>query len=177
MRHGKAKFQTKQLIALALYYLMLKKSFDDITVKDICLKAGISRMTFYRYYDKKEDIFVEYCDARFEEFFSTIRSVSIPTMADFLLYVFTFFKRYSRQLMTLKKAGKEELLIPQFTSYVSYILAKIKSIKEQTRLIGKYTAGFLAGGFFNILIIWLDEGMKESPEQMRDSVMFIIKSK
>ena len=51
------KASTKSLISLALYALMLKHDYDTITVKDICSKAGISRMSFYRYFSKKDDIF------------------------------------------------------------------------------------------------------------------------
>ena len=64
--------RTKLLISLALYQLMFKYEYDDISVKDICDKARISRMSFYRYFTCKDDIFINYCDERFEEFFSSL---------------------------------------------------------------------------------------------------------
>ena len=66
------KATTKSLISLALYALMLKTDYDNITVKDICERAGVSRMSFYRYFSKKDDIFIDFCDERFEEFYSDI---------------------------------------------------------------------------------------------------------
>ena len=66
MRKAKRKTNTKDLISLALYALMHKCEYDEISVKDICAKAGVSRMSFYRYYRMKDDIFITYCDERFE---------------------------------------------------------------------------------------------------------------
>ena len=67
------KHSTKDYITIALYYLMSKYDYDSITVTDICSKARVSRMSFYRYFNNKEDIFINYCDERFEEFFTSIR--------------------------------------------------------------------------------------------------------
>ena len=73
MSNRKAKNKTKGLISLALYSLLLRKNYEDISVKEICERAGVSRMSFYRYYNKKDDIFVDYCDARFEEFYEGVK--------------------------------------------------------------------------------------------------------
>ena len=64
------KHSTKDYITIALYYLMSKKDYESTTVTDICNKARVSRMSFYRYFNNKEDIFINYCDERFEEFFN-----------------------------------------------------------------------------------------------------------
>ena len=60
------KHSTKDYITIALYYLMSKKDYESTTVTDICNKARVSRMSFYRYFNNKEDIFINYCDERFE---------------------------------------------------------------------------------------------------------------
>ena len=67
---NKTRHKTKDNISLAVYVLMLKRPYEEISVKEICERAGVSRMSFYRYYNNKEDIFVDYCDERFEDFYS-----------------------------------------------------------------------------------------------------------
>ena len=53
--------KTKHMIKSAMLNLMKKKSFNKITVKEICDNAFTSRITFYTYYENKnelvEDIF------------------------------------------------------------------------------------------------------------------------
>ena len=60
MSNKKARIKTKNLISLGLYSLMLRHNYDEISVKDICEKAGVSRMSFYRYYNNKDDIFKDF---------------------------------------------------------------------------------------------------------------------
>lgn len=43
-------------IALALNELSKSKSFDEITVSEICKAASVSRSTFYRFFSSKEDV-------------------------------------------------------------------------------------------------------------------------
>lgn len=46
----------KECIVLALLKLIYIKPLSSITVSELCEKGGVSRMTFYRNYDSKEDI-------------------------------------------------------------------------------------------------------------------------
>lgn len=40
----------------ALFSLMSKKEFNDITITELSKKAGVSRLSFYRNYTSKEEI-------------------------------------------------------------------------------------------------------------------------
>ena len=44
------KHSTKDYITISLYYLMSKFDYESISVTDICAKARVSRMSFYRYF-------------------------------------------------------------------------------------------------------------------------------
>ena len=48
--------KTKKLLRDALESLLCDKSLDDITVKEICEKASINRVTFYDHYFNKEEL-------------------------------------------------------------------------------------------------------------------------
>lgn len=48
--------RTKKKLADALIGLCEQKNYYDITIWDICNKAGLYRSTFYRYYDTKDDM-------------------------------------------------------------------------------------------------------------------------
>lgn len=47
---------TREAIETALFYLMKKHRFEEITVTDIIRRSGVSRTAFYKNYRSKEDI-------------------------------------------------------------------------------------------------------------------------
>ncbi|MBR3358421.1 MAG: TetR/AcrR family transcriptional regulator [Solobacterium sp.] len=51
--------RTRQKLADALVELCGEKNYYDITVWDICQRAGVYRSTFYRYYDTKDEMLRE----------------------------------------------------------------------------------------------------------------------
>ncbi|MCK5816470.1 MAG: TetR/AcrR family transcriptional regulator [Candidatus Marinimicrobia bacterium] len=61
----------KEILKKATWDLVLKKGFKATKVQDICELAGVSKMTFYYYYDNKHEIIEEVL----KEFFNdTIKS-------------------------------------------------------------------------------------------------------
>ena len=51
---------TRMCIGEAIVELMKRDSLDKITVSQIAKKAGISRMTYYHYYDSKVNAIEDY---------------------------------------------------------------------------------------------------------------------
>lgn len=170
MKFAKNQNKTKALISLAVYQLMLRKiDYDDITVKDICKTSGVSRMSFYRYYSKKDDIFIDYCDERFAEFYENFVKLENKTAQKFILGMFDYFEKNARQLLILKKAKKETLLMQQFDSYSRYCIASWAPIRQEA-YYSSVVPSFLSGGFFNVLMAWVNEGMKESKEEVAEKL-------
>jgi len=58
MEHNMSK-NAKKLLKDATWDLVLKHGFKATKVQDICKKAGVSKMTFYYYYENKYDIIEE----------------------------------------------------------------------------------------------------------------------
>ncbi len=49
--------KSQQWLAEMLLELMEEKPYIDISIKDICTRADLSRQTFYNYFDSKEELF------------------------------------------------------------------------------------------------------------------------
>lgn len=157
---------TQDLISLSLYILIQKNEYSDITVQDICNKAHVSRMSFYRYFNNKDDILIAYCDQKFEEFFNTFTKKNNPTLEFFAFSIFDFFKKYERQLKILKKANKQQLLIDRFNSYANYLFSNIKSDNFHFNKSNPTLVPFFTGGLFNVLMSWIDNDLNPSPKDM-----------
>ena len=145
---------------------MSKYDYESISVTDICSKARVSRMSFYRYFNNKEDIFINYCDERFEDFFQIINEKHIDDIYSFLLEVFNYMKIYARQVTILKRARKENLLVEKFTDYGSYLANHMSLTTENNIIANRIIAAFLAGGIANILLLWFELGLDLPPQEM-----------
>ena len=167
--------RTKKNISLALYSLLLRKPYDEISVSEICEKAGVSRVSFYHYYDKKDDILIQYSDEKFAEFFEDFTKLESLTFDDLILQIFIFLKKYSRELAILRYAKKEEILMNQFYSYCRYIFSNNLTSPLLKDKDNPLRIPFLVGGVFQIIMRWLDEGMVSSPETMAKYVIDIVK--
>ena len=175
---NKIKNKTKGLIALTVYYLMFKKDYEEISVKEICEKAGISRMSFYRYYSKKDDIFVDYCDDRFEEFYNEVHSNPDLTLKEFTYKMFAFIQKYKRQIKVLRKANREFMLLNQLNNYAKYLLSNTKNNEVLERKNNPMYAPFMAGGLFNIVMLWLDSSDPTlTPERLNEMLYEIAPGK
>lgn len=165
---GFHKHNTKDYINIALYYLMSKHSYDEITVTDICKQANLSRMSFYRYYNNKEDIFINYCDERFEDFVRIINEKNVADVYSFLLEVFNYVHKYARQVTILKRAGKENLLLQKFTDYGLYLATRWNLSGTENIVFNRVAAAFLAGGIANVLAMWFHLGINLQAKEMAD---------
>lgn len=162
------KHNTKDYINIALFYLMSKSSYEEISVTDICQKANVSRMSFYRYYNNKEDIFINYCDERFEDFVNIINEKNINDVYSFLLAVFNYVHKYARQVTILKRAGKEHLLVEKFTGYGSYLAGRWNLSGTDNLVFNRLVAAFLAGGIANVLSMWFDLNINLQAKELAD---------
>ena len=160
------KHSTKDYITISLYYLMSKFDYESISVTDICSKARVSRMSFYRYFNNKEDIFINYCDERFEDFFQIINEKHIDDIYTFLLEVFNYMKKYARHVTILKRARKKNLLVEKFTDYGAYLASHMSLTTENNIINNRIVAAFLAGGIANVLLLWFELGLDLPPQEM-----------
>ena len=175
MKQAERIERTKKNISLALYALLLRMPYEEITVSDICRKADVSRVSFYHYYDTKDDILIQFSDERFAEFFDDFTKLETLTFEDLIVEMFKFIKKNARQLTILRYAQKENILLEQFHSYGRYVFSNTQTAKILKDKDNPFLIPFLVGGIFQVIMRWLDEGMVSSPEEVAKSVFEIVK--
>lgn len=70
------KLTTKQTIQQSFRQLLLAKSLDKISVRDIVEDCGLNRNTFYYYYEDIYDLFDDYLDVQMHEAFLALSAGS-----------------------------------------------------------------------------------------------------
>jgi AcrR family transcriptional regulator len=75
--HGlreRKKRATRQLISNVASGLFIQRGFEEVTVAEIAEAAGVSKMTVFNYFPRKEDLFLDRHADRLAELVSVVRS-------------------------------------------------------------------------------------------------------
>lgn len=111
----------------ALFSLLARKRYSDITVTELCLKAGITRKTFYRDFDSLEDV-VDYLV--YSNINNAIRKQDPVSLEEYLAQFYNFFYTKQTSLTLFFKQGlfymisrSIRILLPQ-SAYLSSLAIK-----------------------------------------------------
>lgn len=156
--------KSQKWLVEALFQLMQKKHFEEITISELCRKANLDRRTFYRNFKDKNDVLLYYFTTLEEEYLVMLKGIRERT---FYTLARAHFEFWSRHLEFLKTAHSDQtlyaMLIQTLNSFMPEIYAQeTGSISRQLQ----YNIDFVTGGFQNVLIRWISAGFQETPEEL-----------
>ena len=144
----------------ALMKLMQAKKFDKISVGELCEAAGVSRMTYYRSYNNKEDILLQHLDECFAVY---LAELPVQDFFGVALSFFQFWQGQERQfLIAVVRSGLSAQLMDRFYGYLDQIIPQMVPSEE----VQPFVKSFLAGGLYKMLMDWMKTGTQAAPEEM-----------
>lgn len=156
---NKTAIQSQHMIADALFSLLKRKSFQQVTVTEICEEAAIGRKTFYRNFELKEDVIDFRLDRLCEEFEKEIMGKS----SDEQLYLFfSFSHNHMDYFLTMYKNGLSPLLEQKFSKF----LPDTMPIWSENPIEQEYYSRFVIAGILAILEVWVKRGFQENIEKV-----------
>jgi AcrR family transcriptional regulator len=160
--------QSKEWILEALLLLMDKKSFKDITVKELAEKAGVDRKTFYRHFESKEDVLRIYTDKISTEYVNEIRKHQSLTSYSIGLTYFSVLKKHIAFLKKLERNNLLLFLLQAIDGYMPEVHKFFESHETPNDPLyyWEYVMSYLSGGFWNLSTKWIRDGAKQSPQEM-----------
>ena len=154
----------REAISIALIQLMKTKSFSEISISEITRIAGVSRSSFYRNYDSKEQILICYIHDLYHNFFHTENILRhFPDQSglqEFLLPRFRFIKE-NREFFTV--LHKNNLLYYIFDEMEPDLILLLSG---QNASISKYYLSMFAGSYAATIRHWIHNDFQESEEEM-----------
>lgn len=152
-----------EYITNALFTLMKRKKYDDISITEITNKAGVGRVSFYRNFNSKEDIIKNWIENTTNNFLkSSDINFKKDSTKDYFIKLFNHLEKYKEESFLIYKANLIHLLKSVFEN-------KLLSIHQKE--YDNYKSYFLAGGIFNVYYFWLINGCKESSEEIADKLV------
>lgn len=159
--------QSKRMLMDGLIKLMEMYDFSIITVTQICQEAGLSRRTFYRLYDTREDILDGYMSMLAEEFIHIVAEASPCHYTEVAAIYFEFWKQHQTFLNLLKKNKMLDIIYRISKDIAPVVFHKVKPDMELEDMALSYSLSYSLGGLNGMLIRWVEDGMTISSGQIK----------
>ncbi len=154
--------KTAERIVAAFGELIDTKPLCEIAINDIVKKADVSRMAFYRNFRSINDIANKYIELVLFDVEKAVNEPKTPfSMQTYFSLIFKNLSKYGKTIRALYEAGYGELMLK-----FSNIKLFKTPLKNKYIYLEKYQSDIMAGAFYNLLISWIKNGMKESAEEI-----------
>jgi len=159
--------QSKKMLMSGLIRLMETYDFSMITVTQICQEAELSRRTFYRLYNTREEILNEYMSTLAEEFICMVADTAPRHYTEVAAIYFEFWTQHEIFLNLLKKNNMLEIIYRISGEIAPVVFEKVKPDMKIDDMTRSYLLSYSLGGLNGMLIRWVEEGMELSSEQVK----------
>lgn len=161
----------------SLASLMIIRRYEEITVSDFCVHAGIPRKAFYRYFSSKDDALYALLDHTMLEFefFSDPYILGAPqTQQRNLERFFRFWKEQKLLLDALENSGLSGVLMERAISNVSHDAQSRRHRRKLDAKVCDYVIRFTICGIMTMVINWHHCGYQESIQEMAQITLRLV---
>ena len=182
-------FNTAVKLDKALLSLLEKKSFEYITVSDLCKEAGVNRSTFYLHYENTSDLLMEttqYVLDGFLSYFNMDAEAEIKKLKgcdkkDLIFIRNEYLHPYLKYIKDNQKIFISVLSRPTEFTCESIIQRLFDNVLDPVLdRFGyppgerKYVLMFYLNGITAIVTEWLKEGCRKSIEEISEVINYCI---
>ena len=168
--------RSQKEITQALLVLMHEYPYDEISVKQILLESKLARKTFYRNFDSKDDVLISLIRSVIRDYFSVVDS----GRADVLTTIFEFAVRNKELLGLLDENGMLHIVLQCMNENLT--IHKSGSVSVTNPFIclfedldSEYLIALNTGAVWNVISLWVHQGMKEDPEHVKETIRQYLK--
>ena len=142
----------------ALLSLLEVKKLNDITISELCSKAGLSRLSYYRNYDSMEEIIRAHLSGLTDSFLdSSAVNFRTTPREEFITLLFEHMHDIKDLVSLLIDNNLSYLLKEEFDD------AFARSVDIYNDPYRCYAA---SGAYFNLFYYWFRNGCKENPSEV-----------
>lgn len=175
---------TKMLIRKALSKLLKEKSFEKISIKELCDLASINRGTFYSHYkdlnDLQNQIYKEFLVSFKGSFDASFKNPNTSTLTteSLIASILTYIKEYKDICIIMLHGNNNRVFLASLNeigkSIVESVYPKLFEIANQNDLDVFYS--FVSGGAIKLILEWLDRNCDMDVNELSIKLNLLIKS-
>ncbi|HDG8500053.1 TPA: TetR/AcrR family transcriptional regulator [Staphylococcus aureus] len=166
--------KSRKKIKLALINLLNKYRFDEISVKDICKTAEISRGTFYLHYQDKYDLVLKYQKSVMIHAKRHFKSHKYENKREFIKQAISFWESEGELLLLLlsSKGSSEiqQLVKSLLQKHMELNLLPFITNENMSQKDERYFLVFLSNAVLGVLQEWIDNDKQETSNGLTDII-------
>ncbi len=163
--------QRQKEIEQALLQTLGRKSYQDITITELCLTLNIPRKTFYRYFDSKDDALYALIEHTMLEY-SGFHEKEKDSERTLQKEIYEFFSFWQNKKEFLDIFSRNCMLDKIIEVSVNFPIKDIVSLSKFLPDDGEWARGkifkFAVCGLITSMIDWYKEGFKTNISDMVD---------
>lgn len=160
--NAKIAAASRQKMAGALLRLMRQYTYQEITITQITQEAQLSRQTFYRLFQDKDEILELFFAGLQREYAACLKAQEIRHYWDAVQLFFDFWEERRALLFLLQKNGLLRRVFERSCRYAPQMfeLVRSKEAADANARLLPYLLAYSLGGMHGMLLKWVEEGMK-----------------
>lgn len=177
--------KTRHAIFQAFITLLSKHSYENITVGQIIERADVGRATFYAHFETKEYLLKSLCEELFAHIFesesgnqqahSHIFDCDAPDSV--FLHLFRHLQKNDNNILQLLSGQNNSLFLGYFKDNLDKLSKSQLTLFEARKaeaLPESLWVDHISSTFVETVRWWVENGMKESPEQITEYFYLIV---
>ena len=177
--------KTKKALHTAFLTLLSEKTFEEITINELCETAGVRRATFYKHYADKFAFLTTFTQALRERFDHIIWKPSefdttTKYYVEYAKRIVTYISEHERAVENIIKSNLFHIVIAIILeqNYHDTKERLAKSEAEGMKLCASVEtlSAMCTGGVASAIYYWLVEGKKKTKDELAEEIGAIINS-
>lgn len=168
-QQGNTSDIARRSLAVALIQLMQTHDFHKISITQLTQTAGVSRMTYYRHYQNKQEILYDYVKKIDNDLpYVDLGQCSRLEVFDFLVNLFEYLKKFELSTQILINQGFESLIVDIFnhSKLIQLPLSMQAALSKEQQDKQYFQRIFASGMLSNTYLHWVKTGQSQSPKQL-----------
>lgn len=165
--------QQQQKFEQTFLQMLLEGHYDEITISDLCRRAGLTRKMFYRLFGKKSDVLFSLIDHTLLEASQFVPDESVGPGE--LHRFFAYWRSQSDLLDALLKHQNSSLLSDRAVRFaLNEDTTMVHAFGADENRFGYEMVVFYITGIFSLVLTWHSHGYNHSIDEMAQLMMDIL---
>lgn len=161
--------QSKELLADAVAQLISTKKYTQISIKEVCEEAQVSRQTFYNLFDSKDDILRYYLEATMKTMFASLWQKQDQSPEHLISVTVRYVETNRLFLRLLVENSLQSMFLQAIQAGITELT------KDETDDYSEFRKAFIAGGLTQAIIQWIYEPQNVKAAEFSEMLSEMIK--
>lgn len=166
IKSDKRSQTSAKLICDAMIHCLETKPFSEITIVDLQKESTVGRSTFYRLFDRTEDVLEYLYEQRIQEIYNGYHLLPDEQRPSFTLYILQDLYANSAVLEVLIKNNLIQPMQKVHNKYIPLYIRQELGNDHVLSAIEDYACSVFSSLVVGVISVWIRHDKKDTPEEL-----------